>query len=48
MENENRIDIKFKKLTFKQIYESENGHDEKRKAPSSVNSGSASNERYHL
>jgi hypothetical protein len=47
-ENENRININFKKLTFKQIYESENGHDEKRKAHSSVNLGGASNERYRL
>jgi hypothetical protein len=48
MGNEKRIDIKFKKLTFNQVYESENRHDEKRKAHSSVNLGGASNERYHL
>jgi hypothetical protein len=42
MENENRISINFKKLTFKQIYESENGHNEK-KAHLSLNLDGASN-----
>jgi hypothetical protein len=28
MENENRIDIYLKKLTFSQVYESENGQNE--------------------